>query len=1419
MQKTFQGDLIAGVFRAGSGALLRSVAPARGGAVVLEGAQGDDHVALACAAAAHAQRAWAALDFDQRWAALWRFRGALLARKTELSDAICWETGKLRSEAAGEVGALIARFDLVRGQAQQLLADAARGAQPDAWLRYKPLGVVAVIGPFNYPLHLCHAHTIPALLLGNTVVIKPAETTLLCGQLYAQCAADAGLPPGVVNAVQGGGDVGAALVKNPDVRGVCFTGSWATGRRISAAALDRPELLVALEMGGKNPAIVLEDADLRQAAHEIAVGAWLTTGQRCTCTERALVDVAVVDELTAHLAAIVSGLRYGDPEDPANFAGPMATLAGAERTTSLLNAARTNGVEEVARGQSADGAFYRPPTLHLTAAEVGGYTDTELFGPDLAITPIDGPDHAAAILSRSTYGLAASVFTASSVAYEQLAATTHAGLLHHNRTTNQASGALPFGGVGASGNYRPAGSFAVRNVVYPVASMTNPTGGFVPHPHLAPLLPGPDLDALIARHAEEEAAELAAGDRAVRPRLDHVSLPKRGHLPQSDGWLARLYAGDRMAREKKPGVVDLGRSFGAWMCSVDDEPLCVMDAMSQTATIAAGFAPDEVAEALWTGEFDGTLQEAPVAHDHPAAIAYTDTLRHNVPGFSAVAFANSGAEANEKAIALAALHRPDDARAVLAFEGSFHGRTLLALHATWNPTKREPFTVDGFGATFAPFPRAPGPVDDSDAPTPDGYLTAIARADLATVRARFVGVQPLLDAEIAALETVHIALAATAHVAVLVEPMQSEGGDRYASARFFRALRLLTRAHDVPLIFDEVQCGFGLSGPFAWHSAFDLVAADGSPDFPDAVTFAKRAQVGVVMSNWSDPEPTQSHAASLVRGRLHADISAATAAADRVSAWVKPRLADLATRFPELVGQPRSAGFALAFDLPTPADLSRWLGQRFWRGAVVFGAGDRTVRYRLSRAFGEAEIDALFLSMRRTAAWIVANPGAAPPTWQDFKAAEPAKTAESRALSGQKSGAIIQFRQADPNERASLLPAILALEAKVYEPARRDSEAYLARAFAVGGVAIVAEDEAGQLVGSCLAAPLELFADVPGCAADPELGKRSVLYAIATTVDPDFHGLGVGTRLKTAQIEAARARYQFVTGRNRVGSADPMTRLVRRLGGHVAQTLHHQYGDEDASAIYYRIPLRPLTAAEHAAITKVTICNYVTPPIVRAIEHCCALVPQLPHLYLTSCRDELVDKGLRIFRWRRKKAQVAITFSGMYFGHTTAAARTLSDPSLHKMGQPWLSWPVVPHPADIGSVECAAVLARTIAALGAETVLCVAFEAIGDRSGRVIPDDFWPLLDAIREDTGVPLFAVDTAGARYATNRGAFAMTADRLVPDLLGWWTGGQTGLLHVAPKWFERKPLTFVSTWDGDELSLIRVHRELVEKHRQRS
>jgi hypothetical protein len=457
----------------------------------------------------------------------------------------------------------------------------------------------------------------------------------------------------------------------------------------------------------------------------------------------------------------------------------------------------------------------------------------------------------------------------------------------------------------------------------------------------------------------------------------------------------------------------------------------------------------------------------------------------------------------------------------------------------------------------------------------------------------------------------------------------------------------------------------------------------------------------------------------------------------------------------------------------------------------------------------------------------------------------------------------------------ALLPAILDIEYQVYEPARRTPPAEIRAALedAEGSVVIAEKqvDGAMTLVGFAIGAPLEASKDVEGCDGDPLLGHANTMYSVSVTVAPGFQGTGIGRRLKELQLRDAQARktadgqprYRHVTGRNRIGRTAQMTHLNRVFGAHVVSILTGQYEDPEGQALYYRIPLggiapdpvrraevvasgrtrwaqnspaagaldaatgltrvfatapESLRVAESSgllygpAVNKITLMNYVTPGMVRAIECVGALCPELPHIYLTSSRDETVDKTLRLLKGTRKKAKVAIGLAGGYYGHTAATCRSLSDPEVHRGGPAHFDWPRIPHPAQVGmAASIAALRAAVEAAGGAENVYGFFYEPCQERTGRVLPRDFTAALAALRDELDLPMIAVENTTCGYRSGLGAFAAGASGLRPDVIAWWGGAQTGYLHVASRWFVATPLALVSTWDGDELSLVRNHHQL--------
>ena len=415
--------------------------------------------------------AWRDAGPEARANVLRRFAERAAAAEDELARLLAREVGKALWDARGEARLLPAKVAVTLEDGLALVApiEANAGARTTT----HPRGVLAVLGPFNFPLHLPNGHIAPALATGNTVVFKPSEQTPACGERLVGLLREAGLPDGVVEIVHGAGDTGRSLAVHPGIDAVLFTGSYAVGRALREATLDQPAKLLALEMGGNNALLVLEDADLDLAVAEAALSIAATTGQRCTSARRLFVHRAVAEPFTEKLVAVLRGLRVGPPLEDGVFMGPLVSTQAAEALARSRREAGDAGgqrlllVEPDLPAPFVGAGLVRYPGLAQTHA----VQREESFGPEAAIYTIDDLDEAIAGANDSDYGLAASVFSADRTRYERCVGRLRVGCLNWNKATVGASGRLPFGGLGRSGNDRPAGANATVYCTIPQAHL------------------------------------------------------------------------------------------------------------------------------------------------------------------------------------------------------------------------------------------------------------------------------------------------------------------------------------------------------------------------------------------------------------------------------------------------------------------------------------------------------------------------------------------------------------------------------------------------------------------------------------------------------------------------------------------------------------------------------------------------------------------------------------------------------------------------------------------------------------------------------------------------------------------------------------------------------------------------------------
>lgn len=471
-----KGHYINGVWIKGQGSLLESINPAYG-TLLWQGANAIEQEIAAAADAAHrALPSWSALDLEQRAHYAKQFAAQIDKNRDRLAHLISEETGKPLWESQTEVTAVIGKINLSiqacqerTGAKQTITADA------NVCLRFKPQGVVVVLGAFNFPAHLSNGHIVPALLAGNTILYKPSEQAPAVAELIMQCWHDSSLPAGVMNCLQGDASCGKNVLSQ-DIQGVYFTGSYPTGLRIHQQFSDRPEVILALEMGGNNPLVLDEVSDLNAAVYQTILSSLITSGQRCTCARRIIIpDSAQGDEFLKRLIKACQAVTVGPfDKQPEPFMGPVIGYTQAlKHLHSQKMLIEAGGESLLAMTLLVENTGLLTPGI-IDMSKVHNPPDEEMFAPFIQIYRYTHFDQAIKLANNTRYGLAAGLLSDREQKYQEFYQKIRAGLINWNRPTTGAASSLPFGGVGFSGNHRPSAYFAADYCAYPVASMEQP---------------------------------------------------------------------------------------------------------------------------------------------------------------------------------------------------------------------------------------------------------------------------------------------------------------------------------------------------------------------------------------------------------------------------------------------------------------------------------------------------------------------------------------------------------------------------------------------------------------------------------------------------------------------------------------------------------------------------------------------------------------------------------------------------------------------------------------------------------------------------------------------------------------------------------------------------------------------------------
>ena len=436
----------------------------------------DKQTVLSAAARANtAFETWSKTPLENRIGLIKQYASYLQANRQVIARTITLESGKPLWESDLEVQSAIAKVDNAIDAIGKRRWTTSEGTGTSfSAIRYKPLGMMVVLGPYNLPLHLPGAHIVPALLAGNTVLFKPSEKTPAVGDWILNAWRSTGAPAGVLEGIHGAVEQAKWAVDSPATAGVLFTGSYSAGKQLHLQLAGRPECLLALEMGGNNPLVVDRVKSRQSAMINIIQSAFITSGQRCTCARRLIVvnhpeNAGFLEDLSRNIQKIQVGNPLSDKQP---FMGSLVSNAAAESILTAQAELRSHGavVLNEATLHNASGAVVTPGLVLVKEAHV---KDEEHFGPLLTAMVADDLDQAISIANQTKYGLAAGLLTDDPSSFHHFLDHIRAGIVNWNSPTTGASGKLPFGGTGASGNHRPSGYFAADYCSYPVASIEN----------------------------------------------------------------------------------------------------------------------------------------------------------------------------------------------------------------------------------------------------------------------------------------------------------------------------------------------------------------------------------------------------------------------------------------------------------------------------------------------------------------------------------------------------------------------------------------------------------------------------------------------------------------------------------------------------------------------------------------------------------------------------------------------------------------------------------------------------------------------------------------------------------------------------------------------------------------------------------
>jgi acetylornithine/succinyldiaminopimelate/putrescine aminotransferase/GNAT superfamily N-acetyltransferase len=908
--------------------------------------------------------------------------------------------------------------------------------------------------------------------------------------------------------------------------------------------------------------------------------------------------------------------------------------------------------------------------------------------------------------------------------------------------------------------------------------------------------------------------------------------------------LNHFYESGYIPPEKKTYLTDHKNSIGPYLAitTKSGRPHYILDCASQIATLGLGLNHPAFFGCAHRQE---TWDNNQSSDDfHTIYESYKTFLKRKLDWKELnLQLANSGAEAIETALMLSYQNRTHkDAKKVIAFKGSFHGRMLISLSLTWNPIKRTPFELPGYENTFIEYPELDN--DETQLQCPKNWKTTWQKSSEQNFKEpTFDQDDHIIKDEIKYLLEVRQRLVEKETYAIVIEPMQCEGGDRYSSSRFHTALLLMAKSFSVDVIYDEVQTGFHLGKDFFWHKQFNLTDEKDIALVPTTVVCAKKAQIGLILTQHKfEKLNTSISTASFIRGLHHGLLM--DQYSEKIIALnikVKKKLEQLVETHSKYLSRPRSNGLAFAFDLPKNEFIQKFVAARFKYGLLYYPAGDKTLRFRLNLSFKKEDLDFLFKQLDLLCQEIfeakeivsqtsVETPHRAPASlykWHEMilnLKLNINSHSQNEIIETFKGDTELDLVLVDSSNIEKYENDIISFQEKVYEPIRRTPiEAFRKAAKHPKSVCFVAtKDKIVQAIA--FSSLVSLHPDEKGLKEDPYFNDEDTLYTIDVTVSEEFQGKGIGRYLKyTLAALGLTKGIKRIHGRNRDHLAGAMLGINLSLGAHELFYKENDYSDDEKyrDMIYYSIKLpweenfpefidsHFIAKALPLLNNKVCLSNFVNEGFLQNVETILQLMPkELQQGYTTSGEAECVDKIVKSIWYNldeNRKAKLKdwrmISFEGHSFGTGSAMANCLTGNS------------------DFFPVTKIQAVNDLEKELIKENILAVWLEPITQFKSKKLEIENLKLIRELCTKYKVPLVFNETASQGFEyTQDSFFASNADTVLPDLAMSYLGGQAGMCFTSKEFYIEKPLTLISTWDGDEYSFLYAATAFKHQMKQR-